>query len=71
MADAMFTTSESSAYDDQPELRYHFPKTYLNQVEQAIGDLIVYYEPRRPKKSGSRRGDGVISVWASLKRENS
>lgn len=43
MANAVFTTSESSAYDDQPELRYHFPKTYLSQVERAVGDWIVYY----------------------------
>ncbi len=43
----MFTASESSAYDDQIERRYHFPKTYLRQAESAVGDLIVYCEPRR------------------------
>ncbi|MGA2854001.1 MAG: HNH endonuclease, partial [Verrucomicrobiota bacterium] len=29
------------------EFRYHFPSTYLNQIKQAVGDLIIYYEPRR------------------------
>jgi putative restriction endonuclease len=38
MANAAFTTSESSAYDDQPEIRYHFPKTYRGQAEQAVRD---------------------------------
>ena len=40
MANAVFTTSESSAYDDQPEVRYHFPHTYLKQAEQAVGDYL-------------------------------
>ena len=26
---------------------YHFPKTYLRQATAAIGDWILYYEPRR------------------------
>lgn len=58
MANAVFTTSESSAYDDQPEVRYHFPRTYLKQAEQAVGDWILYYEPRRttgPTSSTGRR----------------
>ncbi|WP_081644520.1 HNH endonuclease [Arenimonas oryziterrae] len=58
MTNAVFTMSESSAYDDQPELRYHFPKTYLRQVQLALGDGIVYYEPRRddgPSSSGGRQ----------------
>jgi putative restriction endonuclease len=47
MANAVFTTKVNPVYDDLPELRYHFPSTYLNQVKEALGDLIVYYEPRR------------------------
>jgi putative restriction endonuclease len=47
MAKAVFTTKVSPGYNDLPEVRYHFPRTYLNQVRQAIGDHIVYYEPRR------------------------
>jgi putative restriction endonuclease len=62
MAKAVFTASESSAYDDRIEQWYHFPKTYLNQVEQAIGDLIVYYEPRRA--SGSSSADGRSAYFA-------
>jgi len=44
---AVFTYKPASIYDDDPEVRYHFPQTYLRQVESAVGDLIVYYEPRR------------------------
>lgn len=47
MAKAIFTTKIISSYKDLPELMYHFPKTYLRQVTLAIGDWIVYYEPRR------------------------
>lgn len=47
MTKAIFTTKINPTYDDQPEERYHFPRTYLNQVRAAVGDWIVYYEPRR------------------------
>jgi putative restriction endonuclease len=47
MAKSVFTHRVGSPYDDLPESRYHFPQTYLRQVERSLGDLIVYYEPRR------------------------
>jgi putative restriction endonuclease len=47
MAKAVFMTRISPAYKDVPEKQYHFPRTYLGQAEAAIGDMIVYYEPRR------------------------
>lgn len=47
MAKGVFTTKVNPAYDDLPEIRYHFPQTYLNYVEKTKGDWIVYYEPRR------------------------
>jgi len=52
MANAVLTTSVGSIYDDLPEFRYHFPRTYLNQVKAAEGDWIVYYEPRRSQGGG-------------------
>ena len=56
MAKGIFTTKLSPAYDDLPEERYHFPRTYLRQVEQTIGDTIVYYEPRRGSAEIRSRG---------------
>ncbi|MDB5651064.1 MAG: hypothetical protein JWL62_2584 [Hyphomicrobiales bacterium] len=47
MANAVFTTRLSPSYDDVPEERYHFPKRYLPAAQAAVGDWIVYYEPRR------------------------
>jgi putative restriction endonuclease len=44
---AVFTHKVESSYDDLPEERYHFPRTYLRQVEAAVGDFVVYYEPGR------------------------
>ena len=56
MANAVFTISDSSKYDDQPEVRYQFPSTYLNAVTSAVGDWIVYYEPRRTTGPSSATG---------------
>lgn len=56
MAKGVFTTKLSPGYDDLPEERYHFPRTYLRQVEQTLGDIIVYYEPRRGSTKLSSRG---------------
>ncbi|MFB6446120.1 HNH endonuclease [Bradyrhizobium tunisiense] len=47
MSKAVLTTKVTPGYKDLPEVRYHFPRTYLNQVRQAVGDYILYYEPRR------------------------
>lgn len=47
MTKAVFTHKPGSVYDDLPEHRYHFPRTYLRQVEATIDDFIIYYEPRR------------------------
>lgn len=47
MANAVFTTRLSPSYDDVPEEKYHFPKRYLAAAQAAVGDWIVYYEPRR------------------------
>jgi len=47
MSKAVLTTKVAPGYKDLPEVRYHFPRTYLNQVRQAVGDYVLYYEPRR------------------------
>ena len=47
MPKAVLTTRVDSFYDDLPEVRYHFPRTYLRAMRDAVGDWIIYYEPRR------------------------
>lgn len=47
MSKAVLTARIDSEYDDLPEFRYHFPRMYLNQVREAVGEFILYYEPRR------------------------
>lgn len=44
MAKAIFMTRPDTMYDDLPEIRYHFPKQYLNQARKAERDWIIYYE---------------------------
>lgn len=56
MAKAVLTTKVDPTYDDLPEARYHFPRTYLNPVRAAIGDWVIYYEPRRSTSDTSSRG---------------
>jgi putative restriction endonuclease len=56
MTKAVFTTKVTPGYNDLPEVRYHFPRTYLNQVRQAVGDHVVYYEPRRSSIDMSSMG---------------
>jgi putative restriction endonuclease len=34
-----------SIYEDEPDIVYDFPRSYLRAVEEAVGDWIVYYEP--------------------------
>ncbi len=56
MTKAILTTKASPSYDDRPEEYYHFPSTYLNQIRAAVGDHIIYYEPRRSSAADSSRG---------------
>lgn len=56
MAKGVFTTKVTPSYDDLPEQQYHFPRSYLNQVRQTLGDYVVYYEPRRATAELSSRG---------------
>ena len=66
MTKAVFTTKVDPTYDDLPEERYQFPRTYLRQAEAAIGDWIVYYEPRRGSADPSSRG-GRQAYFATAK----
>lgn len=66
MAKVVLTTKVDPTYDDLPEERYHFPQTYLRQIEKAVGDWIVYYEPRRSTGALSSSG-GRQSYFATAK----
>ncbi len=66
MVKAVFTTKVDPTYDNLPEFRYHFPKTYLRAAEQAVGDWIIYYEPRRTSGDPSSRG-GRQSYFATAR----
>ena len=64
MPKAVFTTKVDPAYDDLPEQRYHFPRTYLRAAREALKDWIVYYEPRRTSADLSSSG-GRQSYFAT------
>ncbi|MFC7478468.1 hypothetical protein ACFQS7_29380 [Dankookia sp. GCM10030260] len=50
---AVFDTRSDTSYDDDITRRYHFPKRYLADARKAVGDWILYREPRR---GGGRQG---------------
>lgn len=66
MVKTIFTTKVDPTYDDLPTFRYHFPRTYLRQAEAAVGDWIIYYEPRRSSGDASSRG-GRQAYFATAK----
>ena len=66
MGKAVFTTKVDPTYDDLPEERYHFPRTYLRQATSAVGDWIIYYEPRRTTGDVASRG-GRQSYFATAR----
>lgn len=63
---AVFTTKVEPTYQDLPEVRYHFPRSYLRQVEAALGDWIIYYEPRR--SSGDLSSSGGRQAYFATAR---
>jgi putative restriction endonuclease len=63
---AVLTTKVRPAYDDKPDQQYHFPRTYLRQVQAAIGDQVLYYEPRRSDADVRSRG-GRQAYFAAAK----
>ncbi len=57
MVKAVLTAKLSPSYDDIPEKQYHFfGRDYLKQIESAVGDSVIYYEPRRTTTDLSSRG---------------
>jgi putative restriction endonuclease len=47
MSKGIFVASTETSYDDLPEVRYHFPHTYIQKAKDTVDDWIIYYEPRR------------------------
>lgn len=48
-----------SIYEDEPDVVYDFPRSYLKPVRAAVGDWIVYYEP---VKAGPRGYFAVAKI---------
>ena len=48
-----------SIYEDEPDVVYDFPRSYLTAIEEAVGDWIVYYEP---VKAGPRGYFAVAKI---------
>ncbi len=52
MTKGVFLHRADSIYDDFPEERYQFPKSYYTRAVQFIGDWIVYKEPEKAGRQG-------------------
>ena len=73
MTKAVFTARVDSKYNDLPEVRYHFPRSYLRSVERVVGDWVTYYEPRRTtsdiNSSGGRQAYFAMARVMSIERD--
>lgn len=56
-----------SIYDDEPDVVYDFPRSYLKAVEEAIGDWVIYYEP---VKAGPRGYFAVAKISQVIAKPN-
>jgi putative restriction endonuclease len=45
MAKLVLMHKADSIYDDEPDVRYDFPRAYLGAATEGIGDWAIYYEP--------------------------
>jgi len=63
---AVFDTRAASGYDDDVTRRYHFPDRYLAEARRALGDWIVYREPRR---EGGRQDYVAAARFARLEAD--
>lgn len=48
-----------SIYEDEPDVVYDFPRSYLRAITEAVGDWIIYYEP---VKAGPRGYFAVAKI---------
>ena len=63
---AIFDTKAASGYDDDIVRRYHFPNRYLPVARQAVGDWIVY---REPKRNAGREGYVAVARLVAIKAD--
>lgn len=52
MSYCVFMHRPDSKYDDTPDVKYQFPRQYLDRAKGSVGDWVVYLEPS--KVSGTR-----------------
>ncbi|QYK40496.1 MAG: HNH endonuclease [Paracoccaceae bacterium] len=45
MAKLILMHKADSIYDDEPDVVYDFPRTYLKPMQEGVGDWAIYYEP--------------------------
>ena len=55
----MLLHKADSIYDDEPDVVYDFPRSYLKAVQEAVGDWVIYYEP---VKAGPRGYFAVAKI---------
>ncbi len=52
-----------SIYEDEPDAKYDFPKSYLKAIREAVGDWVIYYEP---VKAGPRGYFAVAKIMSVI-----
>lgn len=52
MAKLVLLHRADSIYDDEPDRVYDFPRRYLRDVKDGVGDWVIYYEPVKAGRRG-------------------
>lgn len=66
MTKVVFTASDKSKYQDLMGRWYHFPNRYLAQAKSALGDFVVFYQPRRNEGPNSTGGSQSYTSMARV-----
>ena len=58
-----------SIYDDEPDVVYDFPKSYLKAMMDAVGDWVIYYEPVKAGPRGYFAAAKILRVIPKPREE--
>jgi putative restriction endonuclease len=62
MGYCVFMLKPDSIYDDDPSVRYQFPKQYLNRAKHALKSWVVFLEPSKVPRSRGYFGIAFVEA---------
>ena len=67
----VFIHNPGTHYDDDPAVKYHFPKQYLNRAKPFVGDYVLYYQSGKNGRIAGYTGTAFLEkVIPDLRQED-